>query len=265
MEKKLEKILNDHYEKIDEENRLIKDKAHHIEFLTTIKYINKYLKKGNKILEIGAATGRYSLYYAERGYEVDSIDLVQSNLDILKSKITKNMKITIRQGNAINLDMYENNSFDVTLCLGPLYHLFSKEEKEKAIQEAIRVTKEGGKIYFAYITNEAVILSYGLRKGNMIRLKEICDENYKVKEMPEEVFSASYVRDFEEMIDRFDVKKLNHIATDGISPNVANYINNLSNEEYKIWIDYHFSTCEREDLLSISSHVLYICEKNKES
>ena len=66
-----EKILNDFYTNIcDEDSRLIKDKRHKVEFLTTTTYIEKYLKKGDRILEVGAATGRYSLYYAKKGYKV---------------------------------------------------------------------------------------------------------------------------------------------------------------------------------------------------
>lgn len=261
MEDKVKDILNKHYNMINEDDRLIKDKAHSVEYLTTTRYIDKYLKKGDRILEIGAATGRYSINYAKQGYEIHSIDLVKSNLDTLKNKVTDDMKITIKQGNATNLYMYEDNSFDITLCLGPIYHLFSKEEKEKAIKEAIRVTKNGGKIFFAYITNEAVIMSYGLRKGNLLRLKDICTKGYRVREIPEEVFSTEYVNEFDCMMQKFPIKKLKHIATDGLSPNLAIYINNLNEEEFNVWLDYHFVTCEREDLLSVSSHVLYICEK----
>lgn len=257
----IKEILNKHYKNIDEDNRLVRDKAHSIEYLTTIKYIDKYLKTGDKILEIGAATGRYSIHYAEKGYEVDAIDLVESNLEILKQKISTNMRITVKQGNAIDLRMYEDNTFDVTLCLGPLYHLFSKEQKEKAISEAIRVTKKGGKIFFAYITNEAVILSYGLRKGNLLKLKDITEEGYKVKQIPEEVFSSNYVKEIKEIMKQFPLKELKHIAADGLAPSLAIYLNNLSEEEFNIWLDYHYAVCEREDLLSVSSHVIYIAEK----
>ena len=258
----VKKLLEEHYSGYDEDERLVKDKAHQVEFITTTKYIDKYLKDKSRILEIGAGTGRYSIHYAKKGYEVDSVDLVQSNLDVLKKKITSDMKINVRQGNALDLSCYEDNTFDVTLCLGPLYHLFSKEDKEKAISEAIRVTKSKGIIYFAFITNEAVIISYGLRKGNLLRLTEIIDENYKVKDIQEEIFSANYVKEFEEMVQKNEVRKLHTVAADGISADLAQYVNELTEEEYKIWIDYHLATCEREDLIGYSSHVLYICEKD---
>ena len=95
----VEEILNNYCNDYDEEARLIKDKAHCVEFITTTKYIEKYLRKGNRILEVGAGTGRYSIHYASKGYQVDSVELVNKNLEILKSKITKDMNINAIQGN----------------------------------------------------------------------------------------------------------------------------------------------------------------------
>lgn len=139
--------------------------------------------------------------------------------------------------------------------------MFSIEEKKKAIEEAIRVTKKQGKIFIVYITNKAVIITYGLKKGNMLKLKEVCDENYKVKEIPEEIFSVNYVEEFNKIIKNFPVKVLNEVAVEGISEYLMEYINELSEEEYKIWLDYHFKNCERKDLIGYSSHVMCICEK----
>lgn len=253
----IRKILENYYSRGEEKNRLVKDKAHQVEFLTTVRYIDKYLEVGNKVLEIGAGTGRYSIYYAKKGYEVESVELVKSNIEEFKKHITNDMKIKINEGNALDLYMYNDNTFDITLLLGPVYHLFSIEEK----REAIRVTKPSGKIFIAYITNDIVILSYGLKKGNLLKLKDVCDENYRVKEIPEEIFSVEYVEEFDNMMKDFSVKKLCEIAVDGLSESLSDYINELSEEEYKVWLDYHFKNCERKDLMGYSSHVLYICEK----
>ena len=121
---KIEKILENYYNNYDEDSRLIRDKAHSIEYITTTKYIEKYLKKGDRIIEVGAGTGRYSINYAPKGYQVDSVELISKNLEILKSKITKDMKINAIKGNCMDLSMYEDNTFDITLVLGPMYHLY---------------------------------------------------------------------------------------------------------------------------------------------
>ena len=140
-DRNIDSILNSFYSDGSvEEERLIRDKMHHIEFVTTTKYIDRYLKAGSRILEVGTGTGIYSLYYANKGYQVDALELVEANLDVMKSKITDNMKIKAIQGNALDLSMYEDNMFDITLVLGPLYHLFKKNEEDKAMEEAIRVS-----------------------------------------------------------------------------------------------------------------------------
>ena len=254
-------ILNKYYSEYDEEARLVKDRSHHVEFITTIEYVDRYLKENDRILEVGAGTGRYSLYYASKGYKVDSVELIQSNIDVFKTKIKDDMDINVIQGNALDLSMYEDETFNVTLVLGPLYHLFTKENKEKAISEALRVTKKGGMIFLAYITNDAVILSYGLRKGNLLRIPELVDENYKVKDIPEEIFSVNLVDEFDEMMNGFSVEHLHNVATDGISAQLAEYVNKLSDEEYDIWVKYHLKTAERKDLLGYSNHILYIARK----
>ena len=258
----VEKIINDYYNNYDEDSRLIKDKAHRIEYITTTKYIEKYLKKGDRILEIGAGTGRYSINYASKGYKVDAVELVNKNLEILKGKITEEMDISAIQGNAMDLSMYKENTFDITLVLGPLYHLYDDTDINKALEEAIRVTKSKGKIFIAYLTDDSVILSYGVRKGNLKRLKDMCDENWNIPKIKEEIFATYKIENFNKMIQEFNIKQLETIAVDGIAPNIHEYINNLNEEEFEIYLDYHLKNCKRKDLMGYSSHILEIIEKN---
>ena len=114
---KVEEILENYYNQGKEKDRLIKDKAHMVEFLTTTRYIDKYLKKKDRILEIGAGTGIYSLYYAKKGYKIDAIELTNSNIEEFKKNIKKEMDIKLNKGNALDLSRYKDNTFDITLLL----------------------------------------------------------------------------------------------------------------------------------------------------
>lgn len=258
---KVKEILENYYNNYDEDSRLIRDKTHTIEFITTTKFVDKYLKNGDRILEVGAGTGRYTIHYAQKGYNVDAVELIEKNLNILKSKITKNLNVNAVQGNCLDLNMYEDNTFDITLILGPLYHLYTEEDAKKAINEAIRVTKKNGKIVIAYITDDAVVLSYGVRKGNLKRLATCCDENWKVEKRAEEIFASYRIDEFDKLISKFNVKKIETIATDGIAPQMQEYVNNFDDEEFDLYIDYHLKNCMRRELLGYSSHILEIVEK----
>ena len=109
--------LVDYYNTHDEDVRLL-SKHGKVEFLTTVKYIENYLKDGMRIMEIGAATGRYSHYLAQKGFEVDAVELIEHNIEVFKIKTLPDEKISIKQGNALDLSEYPDSSYDVTLFLG---------------------------------------------------------------------------------------------------------------------------------------------------
>jgi len=97
-----------YYNKFNEEKRL--DSRHgQVEFITSMKYIHKYLesmelqkpKSEIKILDVGAATGRYSVPLAEEGYDVTAVELVKHNLARLKAK---GSSVKAYQGNAMKLN-----------------------------------------------------------------------------------------------------------------------------------------------------------------
>lgn len=112
--------------------------------MTTVHYIEKYLKDGDKILDIGAGAGEYSLYFARKGYEVSALELADANIAAFKKKLTPEDKIDLVQGNALDLSRYADKSFDIVLLFGPLYHLKNDADKQKCISEAKRVCKDGG-------------------------------------------------------------------------------------------------------------------------
>ena len=255
--------LNKFYNEDCEEDTRLLSKHGSIEFITTTKYIDELLKEGDRILEVGAGTGRYSLYYANKGYKVNSIEFVQHNLEILKSKIEPNMDIVAEQGDALDLSRFEDNTFDVTLVLGPLYHLYEECDINKAIEEAIRVTKNDGVIAIAYLTSDSIMVNWALMGDHLIDgYPNDFDENFKMVNYPGGVFSSFYVSEFKEIMSKHDVSLISNIATDGLSHHFKVKINSLSEEEFNVWLRYHLSTCEREDLQGYSNHMLYICRKN---
>ena len=150
--------VNRTYDIFNEDARLNHSKAARVEFLTTVHYIEKYLKDGDKILDIGAGAGEYSLYFACKGYEVSALELADANIAAFKKKLTPEDKIDLVQGNALDLSRYADKSFDIVLLFGPLYHLKNDADKQKCISEAKRVCKDGGKIFFLIIDEIAMKL-----------------------------------------------------------------------------------------------------------
>ena len=153
------KELSQYYENYDENSRL-NSRHGMVEYLTTIRYIEKYLCPGMRILEVGAGTGRYSHKFAQQGYQVDAVELLEHNIDKFRENTLPGENVRIIQGNAKDLSSFNDDTYDITLLLGPMYHLFTEEDKLQALSEAIRVTKKGGIVFVAYCGNDATILQF---------------------------------------------------------------------------------------------------------
>jgi len=253
---KLEEI----YEMFDEDKRLNKTQADTVEFITTTNFINKYLKEGDKILDIGAGTGAYSIHYAKKGYNITAVEPVKKNLVILKDKIDDKMKIEAKLGNALDLSNYQDNSFDLILCLGPLYHLHTKEEQLQCLNELKRVCKKDGVIFIAYISNDMVIVTESFRYNSNFLLSNHYDhESFKVKDNPFVFFT---VEKFRELMQEASLEKVCEFGAEGLSELLHEEINKLSKEQFEKWVRYHQYICEKEQMLGYSNHIVYVA-KNK--
>lgn len=247
------------YECFEEDKRLNTTKANSIEFLTATHFIDKYLNNGMRILDIGAGTGVYSLHYANMGYDVSAVELVKKNVDIMKSKVTSNMKNNIKQGNALNLDVFPDDSFDIVLCFGPLYHLDNDKDKSKCIEETKRVCKKGGKIFFAYLSNDMVFVTESmLYNKDFLGSLEYNHESFKLRDEPFCFMTADHMEDLMEIS---NLKELKHVAVDGLSELLSGKINAFNDEQFKEWFRFHLYTCEKKELLGFSNHIVYIVEK----
>lgn len=256
-----------YYNKFNEEKRL--DSRHgQVEFITSMKYIHKYLqelelekpKSDIRILDVGAATGRYSIPLSEEGYDVTAVELVKHNLARLKAK---GSSVKAYQGNAMKLKRFPDDSFDAVLVFGPMYHLHETEEKVKALSEAKRVTRPGGVIFVAYIMNEYSVITYAIKERHIKEgiMQGMLDESFHCTKSANELYSFVRTEDIEALNQTVGLERLQLIAADGAANYIRPYLNALDEEEFQYYIKYHLSTCERADLLGASGHLVDILRK----
>ena len=256
--------LEDYYNGYDEEGRLL-SRHGQVEYLTTMKYIRERLAEtpDPKIIEVGAGTGRYSVTLAKEGVNVTAVELIQHNLEILKSKLDGSEPITAIQGNALDLSAFPDSSFDMTLLLGPMYHLYTREEKLQALSEAVRVTKPGGYILVAYCMNEPTVVQFVFGQNH---LREVTELNMLTKDWhcisePKDLFELVRTEDIASLDAELPVERVKLVATDGATNYMRQYIDSTDDETFEKWLDFHFTICERQDLIGASHHTLDILRK----
>lgn len=252
--------LERYYNKFHEEHRLT-TRHGQVEFLTSLTFIQEAIddlkKEDIKILDIGAGTGRYSVELCHRGYDVTAVELVKHNLEILRAK---HENIKTWQGNAKDLHFLEDNTYDITLLFGPMYHLHTDENKVQALKEAMRVTKKNGYILVAYVMNEYSVISYCFKEHKWAEVQEkgglSADFHTICKE--EDLYDYVRLEDINRLNNLASIERKKIIAADGPSDYMRRELNEMSQEEFNAFIQFHLANCQRPELLGASSHTLDI-------
>ena len=250
--------LTGYYSVYDEDARL---RSRHglVEFLTTMRYVERYLEPGMRILEIGAGTGRYSHALAQMGYQVDAVELVQHNIDVFRRNMLPEERVTIRQGNALDLSAFEDERYDITLLLGPMYHLFTQKEQKQALTEAIRVTKRGGVVFAAYCNNDATIVQFCFQKGKLAedRYRQLVGPvTFRAASTPEELFQLYRREDVDALMAGFPVERLHYVGTDMATNFIRDAVDAMDDDMFERYLNYHFVICERSDMTGATHHML---------
>lgn len=275
-------LLEKYYGKFNEDHRL-ETRHGKVEFATSMKFIHEIInqieaerklsesgiissqedknppKKSIKILDVGAGTGRYSLALCREGFDVTAVEPVKRNLEVLRGK---HEKIKTWQGNALNLSFLEDNSFDITIMFGPMYHLCTEEDRLCAFCEAKRVTKKGGFIFAAYIMNEYAVLKYCFGEDKIAECLENGSLTGDFHCVTKENDLYSYLRlgDIDSLNEKTGLKLIKRFAQDGASDYMRRELNAMSEETFSLFIKYHLATCEMPELLGASSHVVDILQ-----
>ncbi len=246
------------YRPFDENSRLNKSKAARVEFLTTVQYIERYLTPGAKILDVGAGAGEYSLYFARNGYRVSALELADSNIAAFREKIAKNDPIDLVQGNALDLSRYEDESFDIVLLFGPLYHLHDEADKLRCIAEAKRVCKPDGKIFIAFISNDIVIMTMQQTHSDYLISGDYDKETFRLDDFPFVFHTLDRCR---ELLQKGGIRILHEVASDGLSELLKDLINDMDDRSYAQYLRYHAYLCEKPECIGISNHLLFVGSK----
>ena len=250
-----EDLVRKFYKRYAEEERLTQSKVGKVEFLTNIYYIEKYIRSGDKILDIGAGTGEYSLYFSGKGYQVSALELFEKNIEVFRRKIDPNDSIDLVQGNALDLSRYDDETFDIVLVFGPLYHLHNDEDKLKCIQEAKRVCKKNGKIFFAFISNDIVVLTMQQEYADYLLHGAYDKETFQLYDYPFVFHTLERCRD---ILRAGNIRIQNEVASDGISELLKDMIERMDEESYRQYFRYHLYLCEKKECLGMSNHLLFI-------
>ena len=179
-----------------------------VEFHRTKEILSRYIDKGMVIYDIGGGIGMYAAWLAKKGNEVHLIELAESAVEYAKANMMQDCRFVAETGNALQVNR-SDESADVVLLMGPLYHLRDREERLQALREAFRLLKKGGLLVAAGISKFSsmtwALSVYGEKKNeniveflddpvffNMIKSEMTIGDHIRPKEYPKFIAEAYF-------------------------------------------------------------------------
>jgi S-adenosylmethionine-dependent methyltransferase len=248
------------------EKENIRLERHQQERDITWRYLDKFLPASGTILEIGAATGAYTVPLAKKGYRVTAVDLSSKSIEACKKRAVEEglgKKVSCYIADGRELEGVPGKNFDAVLLMGPLYHLVDKIDREKTVRQAYDRLKKGGVIFSAFVSR------YGIWGNIMTELPHLIDrqedlrsvlEKGKDVKVPEGGFRG-YFATPEEIKPLHEKAGFKTLVLAGVEP--ANTVSdeaykNLEGERRNLWLDLLFTISTQPSIIGASDHLLYI-------
>ena len=139
-----------------------------------------------------------------------------------------------------------------------MYHLHREKDRDQCIAEAKRVCKKDGKLFFAFITNDIVLLTEFMYQQDYFVTGDYDKDTFVLENFPFVFYTVGQCR---EMLSAAKVRLLHTVAADGASELLEDRINEMDEENYAQYLRYHFYICEKPEFLGMTNQLLCVGEK----
>ena len=241
------------------------------EFLLTCRMLDRYIKPGDKVLDIGGGPGRYSFYFAEKGCDVTLFDLSSENINFAsKLAAEKGLNVQTVCGDARKVNTLVDGKFDHVLLMGPLYHLLEDLDRSRAVDSALQLLKIGGILFAAFISMSGGLV-FGLRDVPE-QFANPEEERFLVPLVEGgsyggAAFTQAFFINQNEIVpfmNRFPLEKLHLFGQESVlAPNEHTFVEQPQ-EVKNAMLDIAEKLCEKEEYLSWSEHLMYVGRKTEE-
>ena len=121
-----------------------------------------------RVLDLGCAAGRNTLFLAERGFDVHAVDASSAMVRRTRARLATLIGEQaaggrVREGRMDDLSAFETASFDLVVALGIYHNARSRDEWERALSETSRVLVAGGHLLVNHFTPEVDLTGDGVR------------------------------------------------------------------------------------------------------
>lgn len=133
--------------------RLVASPRERVNFAVHRRLLEQHVRPGDRVLEVGAGPGRFTLELARLGARVVVTDVSAGQLALHREK-TASVEGSIEErvlADVLDLTRYEDGSFDAAVAYGgPVSYVV--ERGDDAVAELLRVTRPGGRVLITFMS-----------------------------------------------------------------------------------------------------------------
>ncbi|MCL2362465.1 MAG: class I SAM-dependent methyltransferase [Defluviitaleaceae bacterium] len=262
------KVVRDFYDSqvVEEWNRI----PNRPEFLLTCRMLDRYIKPGDTVLDIGGGPGRYSLYLAAKGCDVTLFDLSPENTKFGAAQADREgLAIKTITGDACGADKLVTGQYDHVLLMGPMYHLLDEADRVKAVNAALSLLKPGGIIFVSFISSCAGITFYLKHGPEFLISTEPSEIEYREAVLSQrsyggDGFTRAFFIEQSEILPfmaRFSLEKLHLFGQEGLLSLAEKNVMSQPQEVINAWLDFCEKLWDRDEFLSWAEHPMYVGRK----
>jgi S-adenosylmethionine-dependent methyltransferase len=243
---------------------------HQLEYDLTWRYLNQVLPSRGSILEVGAATGRYTLELAKRGYKLTAVDISAALIDTCRKIITVEgleSQVRLVVADARDLGKVEEVGFDAVLLMGPLYHLIEEADRKLALKQAFDRLREGGIIFSSFISRFGIMGDLLRNVPNWIddqaEVQSLLANGKRPDDFPRGGFRG-YFAQISEISPLHEAIGFETLTLAGVEPAISaddESYNQLQGEQRQRWLDLFYEISTEMSIIGASRHLLYIGRK----
>jgi S-adenosylmethionine-dependent methyltransferase len=243
---------------------------HQLEYDLTWRYLDQYLPSQGAILEVGAATGRYTLELARRGYRLTAVDLSAALLEkcrknLVDEGLASQVHLVVADGR--DLSEVTEKRFDAVLLMGPLYHLVVEADRRLVLKEAFDRLRAGGIIFSSFISRFGIM-------GDLIKnvpawieeqaeVRSLLERGKRLDDFPIGGFRG-YFAQISEIAPLHEALGFETISVAGVEPAISaddESYNKLQGKQRQLWLDLFYKLSAESSTIGASRHLLYIGKK----